>query len=259
MELRIIKYKISVIILILPFHNLAAANNEIFVNGFEEIPIPIVRFNLNDTGIIWAGNILTGNSSTCISDIAADQDCHQGRDANAATNSNADGHAGFSFTKLDINGNQLGSTATNWSCVQDNVTGLVWEVKTNAAGIHNRINTYQWGGITAIGRDHPARNGTYFDPSWNELVTNSNDNNFCGFADWRLPTIIELSSIVNKGTTTPAIDINYFPNTSSGIYWSSSPMAEFEDFARSVSFFLGDDTINMRNSSRLVRLVRSDQ
>ncbi len=36
---------------------------------------------------------------------------------------------GFDFTKLDASGNPLSSAATNWSCIRDNTTGLVFEHK----------------------------------------------------------------------------------------------------------------------------------
>ena len=57
---------------------------------------------LNDTGITFGGEPLTGNNATCTSTGAniAQQDCSKGRDANPAFNSAADGAAGFSFTKI---------------------------------------------------------------------------------------------------------------------------------------------------------------
>ncbi|MCF6262958.1 MAG: DUF1566 domain-containing protein [Xanthomonadales bacterium] len=259
------KYKnFSAIILITSFCSLASAENEIFVNGFEMAPVVLTKFNLNDTGIDWAQNSPPSGSMTCVSNISADQDCHQGRDADPRTNSNADGHAGFSFTKLDINGNPLSSNATSWACVKDNVTQLVWEVKTDSAGVHNRGNVYQWGGLTAIGREHPGRKGTYFDPSWNSLVTNSNDNNFCGFSNWRLPTVAELTSILNHSrqvrfSSIPTIDMDYFPNTMGSGYWTASPHLGGEGtIARMVSFNTGRDLFSLRSDSRLVRLVRTD-
>ena len=238
--------------------SLATAGSNIFTSSFEESETPIIKFKINDTGITWAANNLSGNSETCISDIAADQDCHQGRDADPGTNTDTDGHAGFSFTKLDLSGVPLEPTASSWSCVRDNVTGLIWEVKTTIAGVHNRNNTYQWGGLTAIGREHPNRKGDYFDPSWNSLIQDSNSNNLCGLASWRIPTLLELNSIVNYEAQSPSIDSNYFPNTVSGNYWSSSPVASVADFAWSINFLNGEDGINNRNSARPVRLVSSD-
>ena len=40
---------------------------------------------------------------------------------------------------------------------------------------------------------------------------------------WRLPTIEELSSLVDRTKHQPAIDSEVFPNTESGMYWSSTP------------------------------------
>lgn len=221
-----------------------------FRNGFEKIK------KLNDTGIIWAGDYPSNNNIDCNSNMTVLQDCNIGRDSNGATNDNTDGHAGFNFTKLDSNGQSLSSTALNWTCVKDNVTGLVWEVKTNDSGIHDKINTYQWGGLTAIGRDHPNRLGEYYD-SWNNLVQESNDNNFCGFSNWRVPNIKELSSIINKNIVNPAIDENFFPNTVSDWYWSSAPIAGDEDIAWFLYFNNGYESFNNRNMNGRIRLVRT--
>ncbi len=35
------------------------------------------------------------------------------------------------YTKLDAAGNDLPTGATEWTCVRDNDTGLIWEVKTD--------------------------------------------------------------------------------------------------------------------------------
>ncbi|ETR64770.1 MAG: hypothetical protein OMM_15368, partial [Candidatus Magnetoglobus multicellularis str. Araruama] len=49
-----------------------------------------------------------------------------------------------SFTKLDDQGNDLSDTATEWTMVRDNVTGLIWEVKTDDGSVHDKDNTYTW-------------------------------------------------------------------------------------------------------------------
>lgn len=222
----------------------------LFNSGFEAL------IHLNDTGIIGAGDYPTGNNVTCASNLSAPQDCNVGRDANSSTNNNSDGHAGFSFTKLDTNGQPLSSTVTNWTCVKDNVSGLVWEVKTTTSGVHNMGNTYQWGGLTAIGINHPNSQGVYHD-SWNDLVQESNDNSFCGFSNWRVPNIKELSSIINKNIINPAVDENYFPNTISDSYWSSEPFAGDELVAWFLYFDNGYESFNNRTVSARIRLVRS--
>ena len=243
-----------------------AQSEIIFTNGFEII-IPLLK--LNDTGITGSGDYPLGNNIGCISNMTSPQDCNVGRDATHPDPT--DGIAGFSFTKLDASGTALADQSvdyatTPWSCVQDNVTGLVWEVKTpstDVGSIHNQDNTYQWGGLTAIGRDHPDRQGIYYD-GWNTLVQGSNDDTLCGFDNWRVPTVTELSSIVNRGTFNPAIDSNYFPDTDStsflsSSFWSSSPIANAYEHAKYITFSFGRDGIRYRDSGARVRLVRSGQ
>jgi hypothetical protein len=47
-----------------------------------------------------------------------------------------------SFSKLDAQANELPYSATEWTMVRDNVTGLIWEVKTDDGSIHDKDNKY---------------------------------------------------------------------------------------------------------------------
>ncbi len=136
-------------------------------------------------------------------------------------------------------------TTTPGLVVKDNVTGLVWEVKTDDTGIHDKDNTYRWGGITAIGKTHTGKKGTYYD-DWTGLVNGTNSENLCGYNDWEVLTREELISIVNYNKTSLTIDENFFPNTSSAGYWSSSPDAVNSDYAWIVSFASGNDNGSTR-------------
>jgi len=89
-------------------------------------------FTLNDTGITTCSNE-TENNLTCPQTDYPGQDAEYGRDV--THNDDSDGHAGFSFTKIDENGDDLPASATSWNCVRDNVTGLIWEVKTDDGGL----------------------------------------------------------------------------------------------------------------------------
>lgn len=86
-------------------------------------PEPTPSFVLNDTGITWS----TYSSGNCDGENISQQDCSHGRDA--TFNDDSDGHAGFSFTKLDYKGKQLSGDANEWACLRDNVTGLTWQAK----------------------------------------------------------------------------------------------------------------------------------
>jgi hypothetical protein len=43
---------------------------------------------------------------------------------------------------------------------------------------------------------------------------------------FRVPTLRELATIVDTSRNNPAIDLSVFPNTSSGIYWSSTAIQD---------------------------------
>lgn len=255
--------KILITLTILLIGNISLSKAQlIFKNGFE---VPVIQMTpLNDTGITWSGEYPSGNLTQCSNPASnpSNQDCNTGRDANPLTNTDTDGHAGFSFTKLDDSGTPLADqsvdyTTEPWACVKDNVTGLIWEVKTTTVGIHNKDNLYKWGGITAIGLGHPNAEGTYYN-DWDELVNGSNaGNGLCGFTDWRVPKVDELSDLTNQGTFNPAIDTNYFPNTAPGGFCSSSPIAGNPDYAWSVYFDYGGVGNGIRDNHYRVRLVRS--
>jgi len=91
------------------------------------------------------------------------------------------------YTKLDGHGNPLPDGATSWVMVRDEGTGLIWEVKTTT----NRQDRY----------------------TWNEALDYAAHLTLGDYNDWRLPTAKELASLVDAGTTRPAINTDYFPNT----------------------------------------------
>ena len=238
-----------------------------FILGSEDNPVG----RLNDTGITKCAD----NSATnldCPISTHPNQDAQSGRDI--THNDDSDGHAGFSFTKISSTGAELPASATSWSCVKDNVTGLIWEVKTTDGGLHDEDNTYTWYNpdTSTNGGSAGTENGS---ADTDSLVSDVNNAGYCGAYDWRLPNIDELSSIVDYSIAypEPTIDTNYFPNATSTFVWSSSP-SSYVDFVWMVGFTHGDGTdgdgtnliptngdgifANKSNNIQ-VRLVRSGQ
>lgn len=212
---------------------------ELYSDEIQVRPKPndVATSPLNDTGITWGRGYPKGNIA-CTEQTIQQQDCSYGRDA--SHNDDSDGHAGFSFTKLDENGDDLPALAQEWSCVRDNTTKLIWEAKTASDGIHNAGNRYAWGGGSR------------------SLVDGSNTEELCGFSDWRVPTIEELIGIVDFSRSRPTIDTNYFPYTVSGRVWSSTlPVSSSVSMAWCVSFYNSDVGTWFKNSKLQVRLVRS--
>jgi len=77
--------------------------------------------------------------------------------------------------------------------VTDNVTGLIWQ-QTVAPSLY----------------------------AWSDAVALCPTLTLAGHTDWRLPSAIELVSIVDYGQAAPSISGTYFPATPSAAFWSSS-------------------------------------
>lgn len=230
---------------------------------------------LNDTGITGGGNFPSDNNSVCASNIVGAQDCNLGRDA--THNDNSDGHAGFSFTKLDSSGAPLADqnidyNTVPWACVKDNVTGLIWEVKTNDNGLHDKDDSYNWyntdpatnGG--SDGYDDDDGNTCYgydnMDPTTfcntKSYVSRVNEVGWCGYSDWRVPTLKELQGIISYNRYMPAIDTNFFANTPSENIWSSTPQifTSLYGYVQGINLRYGGNSIMNSDDSAKVWLVR---
>jgi len=236
--------KIVLLISLFVFTKAFSASDIIFRADFEEF------IALNDTGLTWGSDYLTGINADCSSNINAPQDCHDGRDVD--NNDNSDGRVGFSFSKIANDGTVLPASATSWSCIKDNVTKLMWEAKTTDNTIHNSYTQYQWGGITRQGSNY----GTYYN-DWDVLVNGSNSETLCGKSNWRAPTTVELMSLLDLGVSAPKIEVNYFPNID-GIFWSSQPANWTNERAMTVSFAQTNGVVtgvSLRTSPKRLMLV----
>lgn len=225
---------------------------------------------LNDTGIDWCANG-SQNNLNCPVQGYEGQDGEHGRDALARKGQLqkvGGGAAGFDFTKLDNSGNPLPASASDWSCVRDNVTGLIWEVKqpNGSGGLRDANHTYSWynpdnstNGGSAGTQNGGTCQGSACDTQ--AFVNAVNSQGLCGVSDWRMPSVNELLSIVHNGRFQPAIDQAYFPHTPQyGAYWSSSPNASYSNYAWSVYFGNGYvDYGSHKNLNSHVRLVRAGQ
>lgn len=171
--------------------------------------IPVASTLLNDTGFTLCSDTEI-NGDFCPIGNYPGQDAEFGRDN--LLNDDSDGHAGFSFVKLDANGSPLPVEATDWQCIKDNVTGLIWENKTTDGSWQNKNQLFVVG--NPIGQQ----------VSLDQFISSVNGSRLCGADDWRLPTAQELLGIIDFGISYPgpAIDSRFFANTANDIYWSSS-------------------------------------
>lgn len=148
------------------------------------------------------------------------------------------------YTKLDAAGNDLDNSAASWTMVRDDVTGLIWEVKTDDSGIHDKDKVYTWQNAQDV------------------FIVQLNSDNFGGHADWRLPTVKELSALFRADAYLPVINTAYFPHTVSSKYWSSTIYAFNTQLVWIVGFNYGYTNVGDKSSSyheNYVRAVRGGQ
>ncbi len=134
-----------------------------------------------------------------------------------------------SYTKLGSGGVELPVSTTQangWIMTRDNVTNLIWELKQNMDDIPDPNNP------------HDADNTTF---SFQAVIDTLNDSNFGGYSDWRLPTIKELSTVINLNRNSPSINTTFFPNTKSSEYFPLAPYVH--RWGKMISFHHGHVTM----------------
>lgn len=207
------------------------------------LPMPLVYTgNLPDTGITASQCYGAGSnaliSCTSVAALALDpqQDGMIGRDVTSPLST--DGQLGFSYSTV---ANSMGGTHDKTECVKDNITGLIWEGKTTS-GAHSKWLVYNF-----------SQTPTF--------VSEVNASNLCGFDDWRLPTAVELQSLVDfsvvsgdPAVLSPAIDRTWFPNTQDSHYLSTSTSLSGNPLIVSFS-----DGATRASDGAYVRLVRGAQ
>lgn len=113
--------------------------------------------------------------------------------------------------------------------VIDKVTGLIWER------------------VILEGMPYKRR--------WQDSITYCEGVTTGGYSDWRLPTKIELESLVDI-TALPAIDPTAFPDTPSDVFWTSSPCAGAASSAWAIAFGGGDTQALGTTKGAYARCVR---
>lgn len=127
--------------------------------------------------------------------------------------------------------------------VTDVETGLMWSVCSLGQSYSNG-----------------SCSGSAQSMSWRQALQQAqiinNAGGLGGNADWRLPNIKELGSLVEYQCHNPAINLSVFPDTPSATYWSATPDPRSGKQARSIYFVDGSDLTPDVSTLRHIRLVR---
>lgn len=235
-----------------------------------------IQGQLNDTGLKLCASA-TQVQQPCPQAGLPGQDAESGRDL-APPAKTGSGLGGFDWVKLGADGANLANQGvqwspegteqegSRWSCVRDSVTGLIWEIKeSNPEDPRYSGHTYRWW------LDSEAFNGGFPDSSTSGTCTGLsscdtqsylnwvNQQGLCGFQDWRMPTVKELSSIAVLSNVIPAVDPNFFPDVVQPRFFTRESLAKDPSRAWYVYFSDGSVSATNKGDASHVRLVRGGQ
>jgi hypothetical protein len=93
--------------------------------------------------------------------------------------------------------------------------------------------------------------------SWSQAKLQCAGSKRAGFSDWRLPSRIELASLVDRARTiAPTLETTAFPSAGSGSFWSASVYAPSTNNAWYVGFTHGYSYYTATSISYGARCVR---
>ena len=196
------------------------------------------------------------------------------------------GSTGYSLVFKACDADNVATYYDKTECVRDNATGLIWEGKTSTGlrAADNKYNNLDSTSLFQIAANTtpsttalPARRPTQaeIDAPDNAVGYKNNVNtlSLCGSNRWRIPTLVELQTLLVPGLTTQ-IDVDWFLNTNFNGYYAtstqfgtqverSSVIQFYEKGAATVDNLLRDGTIwhptlgAIAMHEHSVRLVRS--
>jgi hypothetical protein len=159
--------------------------------------------------------------------------------------------------KISESGELLKENSKEWSCVLDQSTDLIWEVKSNLPGLRFKDNTYTWfDQKTGVENGEFSKNCNWQDScNSKKYIAKLKERNVCNQNNWRLPTEKELNSLIIYGDDEPLINSRFFPNTKKGHYWSSTSFLEKPNLAIDVPFFYGGSRGSDKSFDSFLRAV----
>lgn len=129
-------------------------------------------------------------------------------------------------------------TDNNNGTVTDSKTGLIWQQCSVGLSGTN------------------CATGSASKQTWQTALSTCENLTLAG-KTWRLPSMNELLSIVDKSKFNPSIDVTFFPATVVGGYWSSTTYVNPTTAAWLVASHVGYGVYDSKTNSYYVRCVSS--
>jgi hypothetical protein len=174
---------------------------------------------------------------------------------------------GFSFGTLSCGAGCVfdasGCTNTRFvdngdGTVSDRQSGLMWEQKVpGTACLHCVNDQYPWSpGFESSGLPTESASISDWLSTVNGLTNDPNtQSGLAGYSDWRIPSVVELQTILDCSFEPACIDPIFGP-TSGLAYWSSSSLAATLFRAWGVGFSQGNMGFSDKDTSFHLRAVR---
>ena len=155
-------------------------------------------------------------------------------------------------------------TAVEESCVKDTNTRLYWEIKsTDPLNFRFNGHLFSW-----YQPEHPAifagesaqasESCLLSQCDTNTYITAVNEQKLCGFDDWRLPSVHELSAITHFGRVNPALGDSFEEDYFGPRFWTNTYHSTITQLAWYVYFTDGSVSYTPKITGSHVRLVRGD-
>lgn len=175
----------------------------------------------------------------------------------------------FDLTRLAADGSSYAGSGQYredpWSCARDNKTALTWEVKTAKPGLHNAMNTYTWharDGYTTPGTEGKKDGGVCAGSRCDTeaYIATVNAERLCGYADWRLPSTEETSTLIDATVRFPGptVPVEFFPNAQNDKagYWTGTEFDKRRSGAWVWRLDHGVDFVAEKDQPRYIWAVR---
>ena len=145
--------------------------------------------------------------------------------------------------------------AKTWAAVVDEKTELMWAVNTDLAEKYPNCSDLTWFNADMQGAEGFVNQGKNT-ADWLRYV---NTKGWCGFHDWRLPTLEELKSLLTAEVSRYyhiREDVFTDMQALGSRFWTSTIDAKSSEYAWAMYFGYGHDGLAHKSYSLNVRLVR---